>query len=141
MNFTFDLPQLDEMSEKSKQLISSMLTEANKRISAEASLKHPWMVEYHLEAPQLNVQSLKAFVSYGKLKRLAIALITTQSSEAQLKGLADSFKVTNYSNTGTLFADELRTALQRQKDRPDADQINKIVAALDTSHSGKITFT
>jgi hypothetical protein len=68
MNFTIDLPQLDEMSEKSKQLISSMLTEANKRISAEASLKHPWMVEYHLEAPQLNVQSLKAFVSYGKVR-------------------------------------------------------------------------
>jgi hypothetical protein len=26
------------------------------------------MVEYHLEAPQLNVQSLKAFVSYGKVR-------------------------------------------------------------------------
>lgn len=40
-----------------------------------------------------------------------------------------------------MFADELRTALQRQKDRPDAEQINKIVAACDSSKAGKITFT
>jgi Ca2+-binding EF-hand superfamily protein len=35
----------------------------------------------------------------------------------------------------------LKTALQRQKDKPDANQINNIVTALDTSKSGKITFT
>ena len=35
----------------------------------------------------------------------------------------------------------MKTALQRQKDRPDANQINNIVSALDTSKAGKITFT
>lgn len=75
------------------------------------------------------------------MKRLVIAVITSQASESQLKGLANSFKLTNYSNTGTLYSDELRTALQRQKDRPDADTINKIVDALDSSRSGKINFT
>lgn len=67
MEFTFDLPQLDEMSDKSKQLISSMLCDANKRISADASLKHPWMVEYKLDAPELNVASLRAFAAYGNV--------------------------------------------------------------------------
>ena len=76
-----------------------------------------------------------------QLKRLAIAIITSQASENQLKGLADSFKIANYCNTGTLFADELRTALQRQKDKPDANLINSIVAAVDSARSGKITFT
>jgi len=141
MEFTYDLPQLEDMTDKSKQLISSMLCDANKRISADATLKHPWMVEYHLEAPIFNVPSLKAYVGYGKLKKVTIAIITSQASEQQLKGLSDSFKVANYSNTGILFSDEVRTALQRQKDKPDADQINKIVAALDTSRSGKINFT
>lgn len=55
------------MTEKSKQLISSMLCDSNKRISADASLRHPWMVEYKLDAPELNVPSLRAYVSYGNV--------------------------------------------------------------------------
>lgn len=68
------------MTDKCKQLISSMLCDANKRISADASIRHPWMVEHNLQAPDLNVPSLKAFVNYGKLKRLVTAIITTQSN-------------------------------------------------------------
>lgn len=105
MSYTFDLPQLEDMTDKCKQLISSMLCDANKRISADVSIRHPWMVEFNLQAPDLNVSSLRAFSNFGKLKRLIIAIITSQSNETQLKGLSDSFKVTNYSNTGTLFSD------------------------------------
>ena len=75
------------------------------------------------------------------MKRLAIAVITSQASEDQLKGLANSFKITNYSNTGTIFNDELKTALNRQKDRPDANTVNQIINALDSSRTGKINFT
>lgn len=67
MQFTYDLPQLDDMTEKSKQLISSMICEANKRISADASLRHAWSAQYKLDAPELNIASLKAFASYGNV--------------------------------------------------------------------------
>lgn len=67
MDYTFDLPQLEDQTEKNQQLIKAMLCDANQRITADASLKHPWMVEYKLDAPELNVPSLKAFTTYGNV--------------------------------------------------------------------------
>ena len=68
-------------------------------------------------------------------------MIVSQAPEKLFPNLSDSFKIANSSNSGTLSADELRTALQRQTHKLTADQINSIVSSMDASSSGKITLT
>lgn len=70
MDYSFDIPQIDHITDNLRKLLSSLLTDATKRLSADVALRHPWAASYELRAPTLEMDSLNAFAGYGKVKVL-----------------------------------------------------------------------
>lgn len=69
-----------------------------------------------------------------------MAIIASQANHTDLQNASFNFKLANYSHTGILYNDELKTALQRQPSKPSQAQIYEIVASLDPTGQGKINF-
>jgi calcium-dependent protein kinase len=85
--------------------------------------------------------SLKNFCSYSKLKKLAVTLIATQLQEKDILELGNLFKQIDKNGDGMLSLEELKHALETQKEKTSLAEIKKIIDTIDTDHSGSINYT
>jgi len=72
------------------------------------------------------------------MKQAALTAISVQVSPGDIKDLKDMFLALDVNGDGSLSLEEIREGL---KDRPDADNILKMLQAADTDGSGDINYT
>ena len=68
-------------------------------------------------------------------------MIATQANERDIAELGKVFKSIDINNDGVLTLDEIRQAIDKQKDKPGMPEVNKILTQIDSDRSGAINYT
>ncbi|CAK84907.1 unnamed protein product (macronuclear) [Paramecium tetraurelia] len=109
--YSFDEPEWKEISGEAKDLIKKMLvTDPEKRISAQDALQHEWikMTQKEKKINHKSLENLARFHSQSKLKVAIMQLITTQvMTNQEKKKLQKQFKKIDVNHDGTLSREEL----------------------------------
>ena len=85
MKYTFDIPEMKNVSAQLKDLISKILVEPHKRPTAAQILDHPWFNSKTSTEPlKLNIAAMKNFCCYSKFKKIAVTLVATQLQEKDI---------------------------------------------------------
>lgn len=133
---------MKNVSAQLKDLISKILVEPDKRPTAAQILDHPWVKSKSSTEPlTFNFNALKTFCSYSKFKKLAVTLIATQLQEKDILELGKVFKQIDKNGDGMISLEELKHALETQKDKATLGELKKLMDCIDNDHSGSINYT
>lgn len=141
MQYSLDIPQAKHLSEEVKDLIRKILVPADKRISVDDILTHPWMTkQLSSSSLHLDFKKLKNFSNFSKLKALAVTYIATQLPEKDIHHLGKLFQQIDTNSDGYLTIDELQVALDKQHENPSLADLKNIIDHIDTDRNGKINY-
>lgn len=103
MKYTFNIPEMKLVNNSVKELIASILVDPGKRPTADIILKHPWVTSGASNEPlKININRMKAFTTFGKLKKIAVMMIATQVNERDISELGSIFKSIDVNSDGVL---------------------------------------
>ncbi|CAD8100790.1 unnamed protein product [Paramecium sonneborni] len=140
--YTFEIPELKQVSDSAKDLISHMITTPDKRYKASQVIQHKWMKDGSKNTKQLklNFGQLKNFNGSNKLKKVALTFIASQLNEQEIADLGKLFKQLDKNGDGVLTIDELREGLIGMSD-VQAKELGNIIKSIDTDGNGTINYT
>jgi calcium-dependent protein kinase len=149
--YSLEGEEWDRVSIEAKDLISKMLElDPNKRLSAEESLMHPWMVKYiNGEFNKLEdgyfidvLNNIKNFNASEKFQQATIAYIVHfLYSSNEVDELKKVFKVLDVNGDGRLTYDELRNGFDKTFGKHASEvEMNKIIAEIDGDNDGYISY-
>mmetsp|Transcript_22274 Transcript_22274/g.66860 ORF Transcript_22274/g.66860 Transcript_22274/m.66860 type:complete len:530 (-) Transcript_22274:48-1637(-) len=163
--FTFPSPEWDHISRDARDFVSRLLAlDPAKRPTAEAARKHRWIVSNRggaAAAPAAPrpadphvlaavARRMGRFVAMGKLKRLALNLLSHELSGPELKELRRVFEQIDRDRSGKISTAELRDALRphlahREQsggfDAKDRDAADELMRAVDVSGDEEIDYS
>ena len=142
VKFKLNFIAWDNISIDVKDLISNMLTDPDKRFSAQQVLNHNWVVYL---APNsldcvlnLNIEALKNYTKSNKFKKAALTFIASRLKDDEIKMLKDIFITIDKNNDGTLTLEEVLDGCQIL-----GSNLNmlELFTSIDTDKSGTINYT
>lgn len=148
--YDFSNPVWDSISSEAKILISKLLTyDESRRISAFEALQDPWVTKnskvYGKSAfealPIFN--NLKKFSSKQKLQRAILTFIASQIlNQEETSELSQHFRQIDEDGDGKISKLELLKEYEKRFSKARAaEEVNKIMAQVDTDSSGFIDYT
>lgn len=141
--FTFSNPIWKNVSDQAKELITSMLSDPDKRPNAEQVLSHPWVQDLAPNSKEallkLNVNSLKQYGNQNKLKKAVMTFICSRMKDEEVVNLKDIFVAMDKNGDGHLTLDELKEGMA--KAGAESSDIIDLFNKMDTDGSGVIDYT
>jgi calcium-dependent protein kinase len=143
----FDFPDAEwaNISSDAKDLISKMLCDPDKRLTAQQVLCHPWIKK---EAPNSqgmismkNIESMRKFKDNNKLQKAVITFIASRLQDKEVEKLKNIFQTLDANSDGTLTLEEMKNGIESLKDPEVEKEIETLFNSLDTDKSGKIDYT
>lgn len=143
------------VSDSAKDLIKRLLmTDPNKRISAQDALNHPW-IKSLISSPNTADASyftndvcnsllarFRDFQRQSKLKKLALTCVAYHLNDADIGALQKLFSTLDRNGDGVLTINEIRSALHKiQNISQLGDDIDNLLMELDTDGNGRIDYT
>ena len=131
------------MSEPLRDLIGNILVPADKRLTLEEILHHPWIEagnEITTVEPVLNYTKMKKFLSFSKLKAVVLTFIASQLPIRDIESLSILFKFIDTNNDGYLTVDEYEKILHKQGLTPTHQELHAVLKSIDMDKNGKISF-
>ena len=149
--YSLDIPEMQNVSKEAIALLKKLLCPANMRFSAKQAILHPWiqnMSVHEFSHSGVNVMSsvltnLRTFTQGRKLKEAVQTFIATQLLTTQeTKELREAFREIDKNGDGKLSRQELLEEYLKTMDPATAEEeVNQIMAKVDTDHSGFIDYT
>jgi calcium-dependent protein kinase len=148
-DYNFNSRRFKNVSKEAKKFCAALIeTDPEKRLSADAALKHPWMdknFDIKERGPGDEVMgevsmSLKKFGEYGKFQKMALMVVAHQSNMDEIVELRKAFDQFDTANNGTIQFGEFKKALQGTGHYKD-DEITKMFQDVDIDGSGVIHYT
>ena len=150
--FSFADPVWATISEQAKDFISTLLTlDQNKRPSAEAALKHPWIMEANkLQNESVSndmalnaLTNLQSFNANSKLKQATYAFIAAQLLNKQEKEQIDKvFRAMDLNGDGKLSKDEIQGGFAQYFGKSLNDkEVDEMFDKVDADGSGAIDYS
>jgi calcium-dependent protein kinase len=148
-SFSFDDKAWNNISDNCKDFITQLLTyKADDRPSAEAALKHPWIVELSTTAvdeksAQNALDNLKSFKVESTMKQATFAFIASQLlSKQERDGLAKVFKAFDKNGDGKLSIQEVKEGYLEHYGKVMSDEeVETMFNSVDTDRSGFIDYS
>jgi calcium-dependent protein kinase len=146
-SFEFRQREWSHISADAKTLVRMLLAfNPSDRCTAGQALKHDWILHKAPHATQLSlkdgmVDNLRAFNSQSKLKKAALQIIAGQLSEAQIKGLRETFVALDENGDGLLTFKELKDGLSKAGLHDVPADLQQIMDSMDVDGSGAIDYT
>ncbi|CUV04485.1 unnamed protein product [Cryptosporidium hominis] len=143
------------VSDSAKDLIKRLLmTDPNKRISAQDALNHPW-IKSQISSPNTAdatyftndvcnslLARFRDFQRQSKLKKLALTCVAYHLNDADIGALQKLFSTLDRNGDGVLTINEIRSALHKiQNVSQLGDDIDNLLMELDTDGNGRIDYT
>ena len=130
------------ISKEAKDLISHMLCEEEKRLSAEKILNHHWFNKQSLnkqnKISKENILEIKNYKNSNDFKRFILTCLATRLKENEIKELKKLFCEMDKNKDGTLTPGEVKVSLKKFMDE---NEIEKIFKEIDINNSNKIEYT
>mmetsp|Transcript_20465 Transcript_20465/g.32629 ORF Transcript_20465/g.32629 Transcript_20465/m.32629 type:complete len:545 (-) Transcript_20465:251-1885(-) len=146
--FTFEPKDWRVISDDAKALIKMLLKmDPSQRYTAEQALNHDWIRHRAPRATAVSlkdglVENLRGFRSQNKLKKAALHIIAGQLSEAQIKGLRETFEALDANGDGLLTMDELKDGIAKASlGESQPIDLQAIMEGVDADGSGLIDYT
>ena len=147
--FSFSDPCWSNISEKSKSLITELLTyDPEHRPSAEKALKHVWITEMSNVQVDSSIamgalSNLKNFRADQKLKQATFAFIASQLlTKSEKENLAKIFKAIDKNGDGKLSKEEILDGYDKFFGKTmEKEDILKMFDAVDIDQSGFIDYS
>ena len=119
-----------------------MLVPADKRISAQDVLEHPWLKKFadkpkEAEITSILTKNLQAFRGAQKVKKAVLTYLATQLSEKEIEPMKKLFLSIDTNGDGRLSREEIINGF---KGRQDEKELYEIIIAMDTDGSGFIDY-
>lgn len=141
--FTFSNSIWKNISEQAKELIVWMLSEPNKRPTAEEVYKHSWVQDLAPDSKEailkLNVNTLKQYGNTNKLKKAVMTFICSRLKDDDVAQLKETFIAMDKNGDGHLTLEEVKEGMA--KIGLDNDSIEELFKKMDTDGSGQIDYT
>ncbi len=141
--FTFSNPIWKNVSDQAKELISIMLSEPNKRPSAEDIFQNKWVQELAPNSNEallkLNPTALKQYGNTNKLKKAVMAFVCSRMKDEEVGQLKETFIAMDKNGDGHLSLEEVKEGLT--KVGLDNLSIEDLFKKMDTDGSGQIDYT
>mmetsp|Transcript_1808 Transcript_1808/g.1993 ORF Transcript_1808/g.1993 Transcript_1808/m.1993 type:complete len:516 (-) Transcript_1808:854-2401(-) len=132
------------ISSSAKDVVRALLKQDPKeRMTAAQALDHPWVKGDTATESKLDdsvVTRLKKFAQMNKFKKLALEVIASQLSTAEIKGLEQMFKAIDTDNSGSITLEELRKGLTNLNGQVKEDELVKIMEACDVDGNGSLSY-
>ena len=140
--YSFPDPEWTYISREAKDLISKMICDPDKRLTAQQVLQHPWIAQLAPNAggnlTQINVASMKKYAKIGKLRKAVITFIANRVKDEEVGKLKSLFETLDVNKDGTLTVDEIEKGIKLLNSELD---VSALFASIDTDKSGKIDYT
>lgn len=145
--FSFSSKRWKNVSDEAKEFITSVLMrDPTSRPSAEDALNLPWLSTPRANAAAHTIDqwddiltSIKAYSSYGTLKRLALMVVAYKSTSDEIGFLRTSFVKFDKSNDGEICFEEFRDALSENYTYSD-EEMRELYKAIDFDETGKVHY-
>ncbi|MDR3549320.1 MAG: hypothetical protein P4M11_13835 [Candidatus Pacebacteria bacterium] len=130
------------ISKDCKDLIMKMLVPAEKRLSAQQVLDHPWLQKYAekkriAELPPIVTQNLRSFRGAQRVKKAVLTYLATQLSERELDPVKKLFVALDKNGDGKLSREEVKQGLLGKSNEKE---LCDLVLAMDTDASGFVDY-
>ena len=134
------------ISKEAKDLISHMLCEEEKRLSAEKILNHHWFNKQSLnkqnKISKENILEIKNYKNSNDFKRFILTCLATRLKENEIKELKKLFCEMDKNKDGTLTFEEIKKCLMKlNSEKEKDDELLKLFEGIDTNNSNKIEYT
>jgi len=146
-HYSFSGGEWKRVSEDAKDLIRRLLKiNPNDRFTSEEALNHPWITNLakmpaSIALPNTLMTNLKGFRAQNRLKKAALTVIATHTSEKEIENLKQIFISLDADNSGTLSVQELTEGLKRLGWKELPCDLQQIIADVDSDGSGFIDYT
>lgn len=146
--FTFREELWSDISSNAKNLIKKMLSDPEKRLTAQQVLDHPWLVktlpQANVNLSNLNIKALKQYKKIHKLKKAILTFIASRLNDSEIAHLKEIFELFD-KNKGTISLDEMKLGLTKLKSDKEKGKSNikaeEIFKSINTNNTGKINYT
>ena len=135
------------ISDDSKDLISHLLCDEDKRYNAEMVLNHPWIVKMAPNAKgaisKLNLKHLENYIHVSNFKKFILTYVATRLKEKEIKELKDMFYEMDVNKDGTLTFTEIKNCLIKLNSEKNInnEEIISLFKGIDTNKSRRIEYT
>ena len=147
MKYTFNYPEFSKISEEAKDLIKSILVEADKRPSIAQILDTNWIKENapHSTEEVLNVDwmRMKKYSQLNLMQKSVINFTAFKLTEDETRKFVEVFKSLDENSDGVLTMEEIQKGLEicNFGDKFKNDDIIKMFNDMDVDKNGLINFT
>lgn len=76
-----------------------------------------------------------------KLKTFAVTCIASQLPGKEIEKLGKLFKQVDTNQDGFVTTKELKSALDKQREKTTLEEVERLMNFIDTDHNGKINYT
>lgn len=141
--FGYTNPIWNGISENAKDLINLMLSDPDKRPSAEEVLQHVWLKELAPNSNEsilkLNPIILKSYGNANKFKKAVSTFICSRMKDEEVRNLKEIFSAMDKNGDGQLSLEEVKEGML--KIGLDSSMIEDLFKKMDTDGSGTIAYT
>lgn len=147
-SYTFNYPEFQNISKEAKDLITKMLCDEDKRLSAQEVLNHNW---FKLAASKKNKKIdfhfdiVDDYCKLSKIKKGAFSYISSKLSNSELEELIEQFNIIDKNRDGVITLKELKESLsnisKKENDSSFTDYIKSIFNEIDLDSNGLINYS
>lgn len=120
-----------------------MLTDPNKRFTAQQVLSHTWVENNAPNSKDViltfNTDNLKKYQNTNKLQKAVLTFIASRLREDEIKHLKEIFLALDENKDGSLSLEEIKKGISKLQD--SNIDVEGIFASIDTDGSGVINYT
>ena len=142
--YAFDEDIWFTISPSAKDLISQMFeVDLNTRTTAEAALRHPWILGNDIEPAspvRVDLLQLDSYQKSNQFRKTVLNFMATQCSTNELSDIIRNFKKIDTNHDGTLSINEFKEALTTGTSI-SRENVENIVNSIDTARTGTIDLT
>jgi len=143
LDYDFDDPVWEYVSEEARHLIPKLLTDEKERITPKEILQHEWMAKAHsfkrLKTNKLLMKRLEKFQSSNRLQKTILSYLASKASDEDLKDEIHFFNQIDSNKDGYITMKELKQGLTKYTDG-NKDILKNIMKQMDTENNGAISF-
>lgn len=152
-SYSFNYPEFKNVSSDAVDLLSKMLCDQEKRLTAQGVVDHRWIVNNAPQAKEkilsLNFENIQDYTSMNKIKKGFFTFISSRLTDEDSKDLIEIFNSLDKNMDGVLTVKEINNGLKYLKEKGNIKQypenldkqMDSIFNEMDLDKNGLINYS